>query len=864
MSVRILQSCRVAVVVILSSLVVLAVARVSMAQGLQAAVKTGVNDQLITKFHGTEYLLANGEFAAAGRSFVNATITDAAADRNGDVTVDFRVEDSDGVPVTGTTGAHFNIAKLAPKEDGETFNKWVPYIYRLQAVSNSVEGDWPNPDGTTAYQGYREPAAEGNLIDHEDGSYTYEFSADLTEARAGTRAIDYDRSLTHRITVMLAGDSGPTGGAFHDFVPDGSDVTQTRDIIQTATCQTCHGEYEFHGHERERHQVQTCVTCHNPGQVDPHSGESLDMTVLVHRIHAGAELATIRGPDGIVFDNPGTATDESADNGSYALWGDDDSKHTWWNVEYPAIVENCTKCHQGSGEDVDNWKTVPSAAACGSCHNDIDFVAGINHEAASSDNECADCHKPSGDADAVVDSHDWMTRDPRNIPEFAVDLSVATPANGTHFVAGESPVVRIALREDGALIDHASVWADTDGDEGCLQSGCPPSDGKFAHAYLFVHGPRDARNPVLTTAARAEIVASGSGPFDLSAEDGTFPLKVDGGMDVKSRLSTARGSISVEVSDGEWADVAAVTADEIVAWLNGNSAFAARAIAYFENGHVAIRSRNLAQLYSISLDPGPVTDAVFAGDTSVHTIGGNIPFNNVVQFEDPADNDPKAQWTKDAIIYTLDPVDDLQPGTYVASVQISDRGRPTDNNYRTPSVAKHPFQVGTATQELPPAADCATCHWGPEGTGFVLDLLRHYKIFDATAVDQCGACHDYQSQGATGEWLGARPVAKRVHAVHFGASLNHPLATVDYRDPPMDAIAGRNWNITFPQDIRNCETCHADETTSGTWKTEASRLPCSGCHDTPQAMAHMKLQTFDPTPANPWSGDEEESCKVCH
>ena len=87
-------------------------------------------------------------------------------------------------------------------------------------------------------------------------------------------------------------------------------------------------------------------------------------------------------------------------------------------------------------------------------------------------------------------------------------------------------------------------------------------------------------------------------------------------MDVKSRLSTAGGSINVEVSDGEWADVAAVTADEMVAWLNGNSVFAARAIAYIENGRVAIRSRNLGQLYSISLDPGPVTDAV-GSQTSV-------------------------------------------------------------------------------------------------------------------------------------------------------------------------------------------------------------------------------------------------------
>ena len=108
MSVRILPSCRVAVVVILSSLVVLAAARVSMAQRQQAAVEAGVNDQLITKFHGTEFLLANGEFAAAGKYFVNAAITDAAADRNGDVTVDFRVEDSDGVPATAARTGSFS------------------------------------------------------------------------------------------------------------------------------------------------------------------------------------------------------------------------------------------------------------------------------------------------------------------------------------------------------------------------------------------------------------------------------------------------------------------------------------------------------------------------------------------------------------------------------------------------------------------------------------------------------------------------------------------------------------------------------------------------------------------------------------
>jgi OmcA/MtrC family decaheme c-type cytochrome len=252
---------------------------------------------------------------------------------------------------------------------------------------------------------------------------------------------------------------------------------------------------------------------------------------------------------------------------------------------------------------------------------------------------------------------------------------------------------------------------------------------------------------------------------------------------------------------------------------------------------------------------------VFGNDTTEHVIGGGTVNNLIYRNTKAADNDPKAAWFTNRIEYTLDPVDDLEAGTYVASVEIGDRGRISSTNYKTPSVAKTTFQVGTATEELAPAGNCASCHQGPDGKGFILDFARHNKQFDDAAVDQCGACHDYQPQNATGNWEGARPISKRVHAVHYGSSLNYPNTTVDYTADP---VKGRSWDITLPQDIRNCQVCHPDDTSSGSWATKPARLPCRGCHDSEEATSHMSLQTWDPTPENPWSGDEEESCEVCH
>ena len=826
----------------------------------------------ITDRHGTEMLLTTGEYETAGKYFATATIISATANTSGVATVNFTVEDEDGDPAPGITGIDFGIAALFPASGGESFNKWYSYVYRTATASAAGT----NPAGTLAEQAYRENG--GTFADYGDGSYSYVFDTDLSTVTTPVSSVDvtYDRSFTHRVSVMIGGHSGATADANFDFVPDGSSITETRDIVQTTTCIKCHG-VEFHGHGGDRLTMENCVTCHNaPGGSDPEGGALMDMTVMIHKIHAGGELASIPGVDGIVFDDPATGIDESADNGAYTWWGHRDSEHSWEKTAFPAVIQNCTACHEGTGADVANWMTVPSRLACGSCHDDVDFTDGTNHLTAgaqANDNGCAGCHPDSGSTYAVTDAHDWTVKDPRHIMEFQVDITVSAPATGDYFVAGESPVISIVLRHDDDgdatwdTIDHTTVIEDTDNESNAL-----PRDGLFDTAYLFVQGPRAKFNPVLTTRARVEVVSTTDLTFDLSTSGASLDLVVDGGQDLLSFDPATPeedillvSDISVDVTDGVQAaiiaDPAAVTQAEIVDWLNADADFAGRCIAYIDGSPdtVAIRSRNLGDFFSLQLEACEVNTVVFGGNTTVQVVGGYYPSNAIYQHALAIDDDPKADWTTDQITYTLDPVDDLKPGTYVVSVEIKDRGKLDDDDYTTPSVASATFQVGTATEEAMVATNCGACHESTPGRGYVLDFVRHHKKFGDDAVDMCAACHDYQSGKATGAWYGGKPISKRTHAVHRGAYLNYPNTTVDHED----TIAGRNWAIHFPQDIRNCESCHTDAT-SGSWMTGAARLPCQGCHDSDAVTTHMLLQTWDPTPDDPWSGDEQESCKMCH
>lgn len=228
------------------------------------------------------------------------------------------------------------------------------------------------------------------------------------------------------------------------------------------------------------------------------------------------------------------------------------------------------------------------------------------------------------------------------------------------------------------------------------------------------------------------------------------------------------------------------------------------------------------------------------------------PENDIRVQTDPATEDPKVSRTATSIQYQLDDVAGLAPGTYSVWVEVK-QGEGL-GGWQLLN-----FQVGTAAEEVKPATNCTDCH----------DDTRQHAGFFAVQFnpDICKSCHDYSRQfpgqvGWTpaGGWngFGSAPIVKKVHGVHFGRYLNDPADLVPtIFGEPGDMFA----EVIFPQDVRNCTKCHAGSTS---WAENPSRLACLACHDSIRAELHASHETLDPTPQDPWSGDEVEMCRECH
>lgn len=266
----------------------------------------------------------------------------------------------------------------------------------------------------------------GSFQQTADGEYTYTF---------GTRAPSgIDRSATHTIAVysnrnLTELDLGTNydDEAFN-FVPDGSRVTVTRDVIKTATCNRCHDQLAFHGGARR--SMEVCVTCHTPQTTDPDTGNTVDMTSMIHKIHAGRDLPSVQA------------------GGKYQLIGFGNTVADYSHVGFPAAggTANCTTCHeQGKGAaQEDAWLT-PTRAACGTCHDRVNFATGEGHVnlPQPNDSRCSTCHIPQGEIErdaSIVGAHAVM-RQAASLPGTVFEIHDVNAA------AGRPPTVTFSVKD---------------------------------------------------------------------------------------------------------------------------------------------------------------------------------------------------------------------------------------------------------------------------------------------------------------------------------------------------------------------------------------------------------------------------------
>ncbi len=280
----------------------------------------------------------------------------------------------------------------------------------------------------------------GTPVQMGPGQYKYTFAA---KAPAGfdptattTVAVDGNRDLTaFNLGIEYA-------GATFNFVPNGAPVTVTRDVIRTPSCNTCHDQLAFHG--GYANGIQMCVLCHQPQNADPGTGNSLDLKVMAHKIHMGSQLPSVIG----------TATTPGV---PYEIIGFRNSVNNFSTVIDPADPRRCGVCHsQTTGAaQATAFMTKPTRAACGACHDDVNFATGANHPGGfqQDDNQCANCHVPKGETPfdaSILGAHvvpnDTPATYPPN-PDTLISSVKVTIAGVTNTAAGQKPVVSYTVKD---------------------------------------------------------------------------------------------------------------------------------------------------------------------------------------------------------------------------------------------------------------------------------------------------------------------------------------------------------------------------------------------------------------------------------
>jgi OmcA/MtrC family decaheme c-type cytochrome len=372
--------------------------------------------------------------------------------------------DRAGIRTEGAVSLSFIIARIKPGE-----RQYTAYTVRRQtgAVLGTVEQAGTDSGGTYA--------------ELSPGAYTYTFGTVLPA--------DYDRNATHTVGIYanrnLTAFDGNTyvGQDTFDFVPAGGAVTAVRDVVADASCNKCHDPLSAHGGGRQT--VAICILCHTPQTPDPDTGNTTDFNVMIHKIHAGADLPSVQA------------------GRPYQIIGFQQTVFDFSTVRFPQDIRNCDTCHSGGTQSM-NYLTRLSRTACGSCHDDVNFATGQGHGPGipqADDNACQFCHQPTSSTEfdiSVAGAHVIPTKS-RQLPGTVFEIT-----NVANTKPGERLTVSFRIKDKAGsaimpsqMTSFGAVWAGPTTDyaswvrEDARMATANP-DGTFSYTFTMPI-PADAK-----------------------------------------------------------------------------------------------------------------------------------------------------------------------------------------------------------------------------------------------------------------------------------------------------------------------------------------------------------------------------------
>ncbi|MEZ9819420.1 OmcA/MtrC family decaheme c-type cytochrome [Shewanella sp. 10N.286.45.A1] len=424
---------------------------------------------------------------------VNAIFTDATVDA-GTVTVNFKLQNDNGVAVLGLTKEHdlrFGIAQLAQEtrmfgegDDAVEFNRgfqWQAYIN----AEKTPNPDWV-PEGesdinpSNQFQADVEKASSCDtcFVDNGDGSYTYTFQQNIAEVTEPV-TVAYNAENTQRATLELELPGFAANGHF-DWQPSTgmTDGIQTRDVVAIETCYTCHQPESLEFHGGRRIDLENCASCHTSTSGDPESGNSVDFTYMIHAIHKG-DARTTYAPDAPGADENGNIP------APYKVIGYGGGVHNYGKVMYPQKpAADCSACHV-TGDDApansDLFLSNQSNTACIACHTTMPKAY---HD--PSNENCMSCHVEDGYARSGAEAHDDATKAYNLSKEYSATFSNIKPAGqGLSFdvqlldEAG-SPIAKEFIYQKGYSNPYIVISWDIDADYPAYTTGSKYSERRIS------------------------------------------------------------------------------------------------------------------------------------------------------------------------------------------------------------------------------------------------------------------------------------------------------------------------------------------------------------------------------------------------